>query len=94
MFSRLANFAGTSDKATIDAKHAGRSGLADYVRELFDASLNWDDLRWLVNLTTLPVGRDHDGVVYLRLVNTHRCWSKASCVAMTREWRSNMGPLV
>ncbi|KAI9916663.1 hypothetical protein PsorP6_017903 [Peronosclerospora sorghi] len=31
------------------------SGLAEYVRELFDLTINWNDVKWLKSITTLPV---------------------------------------
>ena len=33
----------------------GESGLAAYFATMLDASLDWDDLEWLVSLTSLPV---------------------------------------
>lgn len=51
----LANFPQSRDESSVDAIKAGQSGLAAYVRQLFDASLDWSTLRWLVEFTTLPV---------------------------------------
>ncbi len=37
------------------AKQAAESGLAAYFASLIDPSLDWDDLAWLRELTTLPI---------------------------------------
>ncbi|GJQ67426.1 hypothetical protein Trydic_g8287 [Trypoxylus dichotomus] len=50
---RFANFAG--EKSTkINIKVEG-SGLNNYVEKLFDASLTWDDVKWLQSITSLPI---------------------------------------
>ena len=36
-------------------KSQGESGLAEFVRENVDASLQWSDVEWLMKTTTLPV---------------------------------------
>ncbi|KAI6189738.1 Hydroxyacid oxidase 1 [Aphelenchoides bicaudatus] len=50
----MANFTTTKFAQTSSGK-VGTSGLANYTKSLFDASLNWSDLKWLVNFSTLPV---------------------------------------
>lgn len=51
---RLANFSDVKFSQLTSGK-TGTSGLGSYVKSLFDASLDWGDLRWLVNFTQLPV---------------------------------------
>lgn len=41
-------------EGAVDAPE-GESGLAAYFATMLDASLDWDDLEWLVSLTSLPV---------------------------------------
>lgn len=49
----MANF--NDEKATkINAKSEG-SSLNNYVNNLFDDSINWEDVKWLKKLTKLPV---------------------------------------
>ncbi|KAI1721828.1 FMN-dependent dehydrogenase domain-containing protein [Ditylenchus destructor] len=51
---RMANF----DKNLFAKTHqgdTGTSGFAQYSLSLFDMSLNWADLEWLVNLSSIPV---------------------------------------
>lgn len=49
----MANF--TDNAATkINQKSEG-SGLNNYVKDLFDESISWNDVRWLQSLTKLPV---------------------------------------
>ncbi|NXX79496.1 HAOX1 oxidase, partial [Urocolius indicus] len=51
---RLKNF--SSDLTLTTGKDFGEnSGLAVYVAEAIDASLNWDDIKWLRELTSLPI---------------------------------------
>jgi len=38
----------------VDAPH-GESGLAAYFASMLDATLDWDDLEWLVQATSLPI---------------------------------------
>uniref|UniRef100_A0A914Q7N3 FMN hydroxy acid dehydrogenase domain-containing protein n=1 Tax=Panagrolaimus davidi TaxID=227884 RepID=A0A914Q7N3_9BILA len=33
----------------------GASGFGEYVKNMFDLTLNWDDLRWLVEYSKIPV---------------------------------------
>lgn len=33
----------------------GTSGFAQYSLSLFDMSLNWTDLKWLIEFSTIPV---------------------------------------
>ncbi|XP_009586068.1 PREDICTED: hydroxyacid oxidase 1 [Fulmarus glacialis] len=52
---RLKNFS-SSDLAFSSGKDFGEnSGLAVYVAEAIDASVNWEDIRWLRGLTSLPI---------------------------------------
>ncbi|KAI6230720.1 Dehydrogenase, FMN-dependent [Aphelenchoides fujianensis] len=39
----------------VTSSGAGQSGMAAYTRSLFDQTLNWRDLKWLVEFTKLPV---------------------------------------
>jgi (S)-2-hydroxy-acid oxidase len=48
----MANF--TGELAT-GVKGKGGSGINQYVASLFDASLNWQDVEWLLSFTKLPV---------------------------------------
>ncbi|XP_031629733.1 peroxisomal (S)-2-hydroxy-acid oxidase GLO3 [Contarinia nasturtii] len=48
---RLANF--TDEKLFVQS--AGGSGISEYVSAQFDATLNWNDVQWLVNFSKLPV---------------------------------------
>uniref|UniRef100_T1GZG7 (S)-2-hydroxy-acid oxidase n=1 Tax=Megaselia scalaris TaxID=36166 RepID=T1GZG7_MEGSC len=49
---KLANFEGIQAKGV---KSSGASGINEYVASQFDDTLTWDDVKWLVNFTTLPV---------------------------------------
>ncbi|XP_034939778.1 hydroxyacid oxidase 1 [Chelonus insularis] len=50
---KLANFQGfLSDK--INRTNEG-SGLNEYVKELFDDTITWDDVKWLKGVTQLPI---------------------------------------
>nr|XP_031825621.1 peroxisomal (S)-2-hydroxy-acid oxidase GLO5 [Nomia melanderi] len=50
---RLGNFEGElSNKVNSADKE---SGLNEYVKSLFDASLSWDDVKWLKSITSLPI---------------------------------------
>ncbi|NXA14937.1 HAOX1 oxidase, partial [Sapayoa aenigma] len=52
---RLKNFS-SSDLAFSSGKDFGEnSGLAVYVAEAIDASVNWEDIQWLRGLTSLPI---------------------------------------
>ncbi|NXG22121.1 HAOX1 oxidase, partial [Grallaria varia] len=52
---RLKNFS-SSDLAFSSGKDFGEnSGLAVYVAEAIDASVNWEDIKWLRGLTLLPI---------------------------------------
>lgn len=52
---RLKNFS-SSDLAFSSGKDFGEdSGLAVYVAEAIDASINWEDIKWLRGLTSLPI---------------------------------------
>ncbi|NWH66708.1 HAOX1 oxidase, partial [Geococcyx californianus] len=52
---RLKNFS-SSDLAFSSRKDFGEnSGLAVYVAEAIDASVNWEDIKWLRGLTSLPI---------------------------------------
>ncbi|KAK6644579.1 hypothetical protein RUM43_000846 [Polyplax serrata] len=50
---KMANFVGV--KADRINKADGGSGLNEYVNELFDQSLTWEDVKWLKSVTTLPL---------------------------------------
>ncbi|KAG7304517.1 hypothetical protein JYU34_011467 [Plutella xylostella] len=50
---KLANFEGMMSNK-INSSSNG-SGLNEYVRDLFDKSLTWDDIAWLKSITTLPI---------------------------------------
>ncbi|KAL6258061.1 hypothetical protein P5V15_009978 [Pogonomyrmex californicus] len=50
---RFANFQGDLSQRINSAKTG--SGLNEYVTALFDASLTWDDVKWLKRTTTLPI---------------------------------------
>ncbi|CAD5210849.1 unnamed protein product [Bursaphelenchus xylophilus] len=50
----MANFADQLHARTKTGA-SGTSGLSAYTNSLFDQSLNWKDLTWLVNTTKLPV---------------------------------------
>ncbi|NXJ76040.1 HAOX1 oxidase, partial [Trogon melanurus] len=51
----LKNFS-SSDLAFSSGKDFGRnSGLAVYVAKAIDASINWEDIKWLRGLTSLPI---------------------------------------
>ncbi|NXU63832.1 HAOX1 oxidase, partial [Horornis vulcanius] len=52
---RLKNFS-SSDLAFSSGKDFGEnSGLAVYVAESIDATVNWEDIKWLRGLTSLPI---------------------------------------
>ncbi|KAL3074328.1 hypothetical protein niasHS_015158 [Heterodera schachtii] len=51
----IANFASHMEQSTLSGAEVGSSGLSQYVVSLFDSSLNWAHLRWLLQLTQLPV---------------------------------------
>ncbi|NXR66007.1 HAOX1 oxidase, partial [Rhadina sibilatrix] len=52
---RLKNFS-SSDLAFSSGKDFGEnSGLAVYVAEAIDATVNWEDIKWLRGLTSLPI---------------------------------------
>ncbi|KAF7629983.1 FMN hydroxy acid dehydrogenase domain-containing protein [Meloidogyne graminicola] len=48
---RIANF----EKESTFSDNVGASGLTKYIISNFDQTLNWEDLRWLVNFSTLPI---------------------------------------
>uniref|UniRef100_A0A914H1R4 FMN hydroxy acid dehydrogenase domain-containing protein n=1 Tax=Globodera rostochiensis TaxID=31243 RepID=A0A914H1R4_GLORO len=52
---KIANFASHEEQSTTFGADVGSSGLAQYVLSLFDSSLNWGHLRWLIQFTELPV---------------------------------------
>lgn len=54
MFSfSLANFQGLKATGIQNSKQG--SGLNNYVTGLFDATLNWEDVKWLKSITSLPI---------------------------------------
>ncbi|XP_071869385.1 hydroxyacid oxidase [Bombus fervidus] len=50
---RLGNFEGELSSKINNAKSG--SGLSEYVMNLFDASLTWEDIKWLKSITKLPI---------------------------------------
>ncbi|CAG9830778.1 unnamed protein product [Diabrotica balteata] len=50
---RLANFEGTVSEMSQDPTKG--SGLNNYVTDLFDPSINWEDIKWLKSITNLPI---------------------------------------
>ncbi|XP_076659754.1 hydroxyacid oxidase [Halictus rubicundus] len=50
---RMANFEGVLSHGVNETK-AG-SSLNEYVMNLFDASLSWEDIKWLKSITSLPI---------------------------------------
>ncbi|KAJ8920886.1 hypothetical protein NQ315_015679 [Exocentrus adspersus] len=51
---KLANFEGTKS-TDINKNNEKGSGLNAYVNSLFDASVTWQDIKWLKSLTSLPI---------------------------------------
>lgn len=52
----MANFENMDESTGVEAKEGGTgSGINDYVTKQFDQSLNWDDVKWLIRFTKLPV---------------------------------------
>lgn len=49
----MANF--TDEKATKINQQGDGSSLNNYVKNLFDTSLNWKDIKWLQTITKLPI---------------------------------------
>lgn len=53
--SRMKNFE-TNDLAfSSETGYGENSGLSVYVAEAIDPSINWEDMRWLRGLTSLPI---------------------------------------
>ncbi|CAK9808258.1 2-Hydroxyacid oxidase 1 [Anthophora plagiata] len=50
---RLGNFEGELSSKINNAESG--SGLSEYVMNLFDASLSWEDIKWLKSITKLPL---------------------------------------
>lgn len=50
--SSLANFEG---RLATGVQSQGGSGINEYITEQLDPTLSWDDVKWLVNFTRLPV---------------------------------------
>ncbi|XP_026466608.1 peroxisomal (S)-2-hydroxy-acid oxidase GLO4-like [Ctenocephalides felis] len=50
---KLGNFEG--QKSTDITIERDSSGLTDYVTKQFDGTLTWDDVKWLISITKLPV---------------------------------------
>lgn len=50
----MANFSGINSSG-VESQESGVSGLNQYIAGKFDPSLTWDDVKWLVNFTKLPV---------------------------------------
>ncbi|KAF4320813.1 hypothetical protein BBO99_00002904 [Phytophthora kernoviae] len=51
----MANFANVGGEHEHGVSSLKDSGLAHYVSELFDLTLNWNDVKWLKSITKLPV---------------------------------------
>lgn len=51
----LANFAHVGGEHAHGVSSLKDSGLAQYVSNLFDLTLNWDDVKWLKTITKLPI---------------------------------------
>lgn len=54
VFHRMANFEGIDAGGVVGGKESA-SGINQYVNDRFDRSLTWDDVKWLVAFTKLPV---------------------------------------
>jgi len=52
---KMANFQSDSMAGNLVNISAGGSAINEYVNAMFDPSLDWDDLAWLVRTTRLPV---------------------------------------
>lgn len=52
--SRMANFKG-ANSGGVESGNQNVSGLNQYIAGKFDSSLTWDDVKWLVAFTKLPV---------------------------------------
>eukprot|EP00794_Sanderia_malayensis_P020573 gene20573-22597_t len=50
----LANYS-TEDVHADGVQGSEESGLAEYVKQLIDPSLNWDHIKWLKTITNLPI---------------------------------------
>ncbi|XP_028134650.1 2-Hydroxyacid oxidase 1 [Diabrotica virgifera virgifera] len=50
---RLANFQGHTSEMSQDLEKG--SGLNAYVTDLFDATISWEDIKWLKSITKLPI---------------------------------------
>ncbi|CAG9830777.1 unnamed protein product [Diabrotica balteata] len=50
---RLANFQGQTSEMSQDLEKG--SGLNNYVTDLFDATISWEDIKWLKSITRLPI---------------------------------------
>ncbi|XP_049793259.1 uncharacterized protein LOC126203064 [Schistocerca nitens] len=48
----LANFRGVFADSV---QSSGGSGINEYVKNMFDASLTWNDVKWLKSITSLPI---------------------------------------
>lgn len=48
----MANFVG---KAATSVRSQGGSGINEYIAEQLDPALSWDDVKWLLSFTKLPV---------------------------------------
>lgn len=50
----MANFEGANSTG-VESGNKNESGLNNYIAGKFDSSLTWDDVKWLISLTKLPV---------------------------------------
>jgi len=51
----LANFKDLANVPSMKIPDSAASGLNEYAASLFDASLTWNDIDWLVQVTKLPI---------------------------------------
>ena len=52
----MANFdTGSAKSSAMVSTKTGSSGFSEYVKTLFDPSLTWRDVEWLISITRLPV---------------------------------------
>lgn len=55
LYCRMANFEALDFKGSGVSKSEKESGLNEYAKSLFDPSLTWKDVDWLMSVTRLPV---------------------------------------
>ncbi|KAG8196050.1 hypothetical protein JTE90_007798 [Oedothorax gibbosus] len=52
---RLANFDATDAKSVVSSQSETGSNLSIYINSMFDPSLTWKDIKWLKQITSLPI---------------------------------------